>query len=74
MTGNTFGANCPPNHQWQLGKTAGTIRFVNNLQSKLENLAPADQSKLQDIIDSLKAGTKTLTEVAAENQVFLGGL
>ena len=48
-----FGVVFPPHKEWQLNKTADTIKFVNNLEEVIE--------KLQKVMERIKSGEKKIT-------------
>lgn len=60
-----FGSLPPTNHDWQIGKTAATIRMVNILEKQRQAAIPVIAGQLQEMISDLKSGAKTLDEVAA---------
>lgn len=46
-----LGANPPPNFEWQIGKTAGSISFVNRAQAAiLELQAEVERVKKGDVV------------------------
>lgn len=58
-----FDALPPAGFEWQLGKTAASIRFVNEAQRHLEQVDdPIVQTRLRKMIDDLKNGVVSLTQ------------
>jgi len=60
----SFGANPPPGMAWQIGKTAATIRFVNEAEASFLNrdMTPTELYQLKAMIDRLKDGTEGLED------------
>ena len=57
-----MGANPPPEFEWQIGKTAGSISFVNRAQVAI--------AELQAEVDRVKNGKSVIT-VKLEPSQFL---
>lgn len=59
-----FGANPPPDLAWQVGKTAASIRFVNDAQAWIAARfgAEADRKKLQEAIAEVKEGSRVIED------------
>ncbi|MBM3261232.1 hypothetical protein FJY93_02330 [Candidatus Kaiserbacteria bacterium] len=52
------GAKAPPGQEWQVGKTAESIKFVNEAEMVLRGLStgPARLDALRTLVDAVKSG------------------
>jgi len=58
-----FGALPPPGAQWEIGKTAASISFVNDAERYIANCSNADQAdRLKKAVQEVKEGTKVLDQ------------
>ena len=65
MVKYSFGARAPSGLEWQGGKTAASIAFVNEAERYLNGATIIDETgkaKLKVEIDAIRTGTKVLTD------------
>lgn len=57
-----FGALPPPGMEWQIGKTAASIRFVNDTERFLETCQDTDKAELlRGVVRRIKNGELVLS-------------
>jgi hypothetical protein len=59
-----FGASPPPGAGWQIGKTAATIRFVNEAEVEMyhrPDMTNGEAFHLLKLVDRLKSGAESMT-------------
>jgi hypothetical protein len=58
------GANPPPGVEWQLGKTAASIRFVNDAENFIAsgNASEDDIQLLREAVSAVRSGERVLTQ------------
>ena len=59
-----LGALAPPGMEWQIGKTAASIRFVQDAEAAIEGgeFEPFENAALQAEIDAIKRGDHALSD------------
>ncbi len=67
-----FGACPPEGFEWQLGKTAATIRFVGEAESKLSTLDESLRFKLMNHVRKLKTGEEKFTKFTTIDEFLTG--
>jgi hypothetical protein len=65
MVVHVGGSLPPPGMEWQVGKTAASIRWVAHLEEAKGDSGTA-QKAVQDVIDALKSGTMMAREFPPE--------
>ncbi len=75
---NSFGANIPEDLKWQLGKTAATIKFVNEAEKYLNDCAKSGINTspiaaLTVYIDLLKTGKEILYDWYTVSEFLMKG-
>lgn len=68
MENKTFGANPPPDFDWQMGKSAGVIYMVRRLED-MKGDHPNHAEEIQRYIDGLKSGQISLDELGKQFNV-----
>lgn len=67
-----LGAMTPPGLEWQVGKTAGSISFVNTAEQFINgtNLNAAQEKFLRERIAEVKAGTTVVTDEVDDHTIL----
>lgn len=69
--GSDDGLRPPPEHAWQIGKTAATIRFVHDANAFIEYggpLSPQESRLLHATIERMKNGQEVLNDFETVEQ------
>ncbi len=71
MTSRNYGARPPQGAEWQIGKTAASIKFVNDAVRYIETCQnEQDRGKLLGAVEKLKRGEMVL-EASLDPEDFL---
>ena len=63
MAGRKYGAMAPPGAEWQMGRTAADISFVNLAERYLTTATDEKEiARLREEIDAIRKGTKKLAD------------
>lgn len=59
-----YGALPPPQFEWMMGKTAGSIEFVSDAQKFIDSKEGSDEDRerLEGMIEAIKNGLVVVTE------------